>query len=264
MDVIYYPYHTPRGTYHPYTGGAPVLDANGGSWLGKQVIQQIDGTFLFDNLWHDTVVIRANAVVGDHWIFYNDTALRYYRADVTGADTATVLGTLDSVKTINITAYDDTGLVPADPYNNFKIELSKNHGFVQVFDLYTFPYHFYGKDYFMDRVLTGTGFPTPANSSFTLTSLINPTFAQLYDWNAGDVFENSTGLPGPIVAECTPSVIMWTRSSIEQCCRTVCDLAFWAGPRSKYCRSALRPLPTTIIHMRSALIPAHLCCPTIF
>ena len=199
----YFPFHTPRGTYITTLGGSNVLDSAGGSWLGKKVMQLSDGTFLFDNLWHDTVVIKTLANVGDNWVFWRDTIGYYYDAQLTGMDTMTILGSLDSVKTINITAFDTSGSVPADHMNNFKIILSKNNGFVQVFDLYTFPYQPnpyntffpFGYDYFFDRVISGTGGPSAANSVFSLTTLINPTYKQLYNWNTGDVFENSTCLP---------------------------------------------------------------------
>jgi len=195
--TIYYPFHTPRGRYNNLTGPS-VLDSNGGSWLGKKVMQFSDGTFLFDNLWQDTVVIKPQAVVGDSWVMYNDTTKRFYRASIVAADTMTVAGFVDSIKTINITAYDDTGYVPADPVNNFKIILSKNNGFVQVIDLYTFPYHApdsiytQGFDYYLDLISreAGSG-PAPGNSEFSLVSFINPTNEQMTNWNTGDVFENS-------------------------------------------------------------------------
>src|SRR3569833_4487661 len=45
--TVYYPFHTPRGSY----SGVTALDSNGGSWLGKRVLQKSDGTFFFDSYW---------------------------------------------------------------------------------------------------------------------------------------------------------------------------------------------------------------------
>lgn len=201
-DIIYYPFHTARGNYLD-TWTTP-LDSIGGSWLGKKVIKQNDGTFLFDNIWLDTVIIKPQAHVSDSWIFYNDTTAQYYTATVTAQDTMTVLGSLDSIKTVRINAYNATGIDPTDSINNFEIILSKNNGFAKVFDLYTFPYHapdtvhYIGVDYYLDFLIGAwsyMGYSAPAhgvfNSVFTLVSLINPTYTQLYDWNVGDVFENS-------------------------------------------------------------------------
>ncbi len=197
-DIIYYPFHTARGNYTD-TWTTPI-DSNGGSWLGKKVIQQNDGTFLFDNIWNDTVIVKPQARTGDSWIFYNDTTARYYTATVTAQDTMTVLGSLDSIKTIRINAHNASGIDPTDSINNFEITLSKNNGFAKIFDLYTFPYHapdttyVKGNDFYFDYVSIPVWcFPSIvyANSIFKLVQLVNPTHTQLNDWNIGDVFENS-------------------------------------------------------------------------
>jgi hypothetical protein len=53
-DTIFYPYRTVRMS--DYILGSTNIDSFGGSWLGKNVIKQADGTFLFDNIW-DTLII---------------------------------------------------------------------------------------------------------------------------------------------------------------------------------------------------------------
>jgi hypothetical protein len=194
--VLYYPYQSTRKDYN--TGSLYL----GGSWLGSQVRQLSDGTFLFDNMWHDTVFIKTQAHVGDTWKFYNDTTGLYYMAEVTSTDTMTVLGMPDSVKTILITAHNPSGIVTSDSANGLRLILSKNNGFVQIIDLFTFPYHAAdtaykpGNDYYLDYLVGAVDFvfltyPVAAKSTFSLVPLINPTYAQLYDWNIGDVFENS-------------------------------------------------------------------------
>ena len=150
-DSVFYPFHTfrfkPNVMYGGYTPAIP--DTVEGSWLGNKVIMQPNGTFLFDNMGSDTVIIKTQAHLSDTWIFYNDTTNIYYTATITAIDTMTVLGTLDTVKTIKLNAYSSGVLNSADPINNFEIKLSKHQGFVQVFDLYTFPYHFgLNTDYF--------------------------------------------------------------------------------------------------------------------
>jgi len=200
--TIYYPFHTPRGYYQVDT-----LDPTGGSWLGKRVLQLSDGTFLFDNLWQDTIVIKTQANIGDSWIFCKDTSTRYYQATLLTNDTMSVLGAVDSVKKILITALDTSVIVATDPADSFQIIVSKRHGFVKAFDLYTFPYHLpnssytMGLDYYLDECLNlipnyytpfyipPSALPTHNNSIFNLISFINPTNMQLYDWSVGDVYE---------------------------------------------------------------------------
>ena len=209
-DTIYYPYHTPRGSYGCYYTGS--LDSNGGSWLGGKVIKDSDGTFLFDNLWHDTIIIKTQAHVGDSWIFFEDTTQISYKATLVALDTMTVLGTIDSVKKIIIEA-DSGGVINTlDPVNNFQILLSKHSGFVQVFDLYTFPYHrpdsihvnVWYFDYYFDLLLGlpivgGDGGCDPFyfnrvdsdKLTFKLIPFHSPTRMEIYDFNIGNIFESS-------------------------------------------------------------------------
>ncbi len=199
-DTVYYPFHSIRG----YINLVVAIDSNGGSWLGKKVIEQTDGTFLFDDIWNDTVIIKTQANIGDSWIFYNDTSSVYYVANVVSADTASIIGVLDSVKNISITAYNGTNVVSNSPINNLSIVLSKNHGFVKVFDLYTFPYHDsdYGytnfNDYFFYMVSTVHGFPPFSGPNFspytinsyqqfTQVSFHYPSQDEIYSYNPGDI-----------------------------------------------------------------------------
>lgn len=207
--IVYYPFHTPRGAYDIGSSMVmPVLDPNGGSWLGKRVLQLSDGTFIFDSYWNDSVIIKTQANIGDSWVFYKDSSSLYYKATMLANDTMTILGVPDSVKTILITANNTSGIVTSDPLDSFQVILSKNNGFVQVFDLYTFPYHkpdsIYrlGLDFFLDRstcttynINNNAGIPIAPNQTitlFTLTDFINPNEQQLNNWNVGDVIESSS------------------------------------------------------------------------
>jgi len=220
-DTIYYPYHTPRISYIPIISST-ISATQQGSWLGEKVIQKPDGTFLFDNLW-DTVIIKSQAHLGTTWTMYNDTGIFSYTATVTSIDTMTVLGLLDSIKRITITALRNGRTDTVDPVNNFQIVLSKNYGFVQAIDLYTFPYHrpdsisfqppaSYGTagfDYFLDNLLGNLGNcdlclpdiePDTINSVFHLFPFRYPTNLDLYNFAAGDVYESEhlmTPITGP-------------------------------------------------------------------
>ena len=198
-SVVYYPFHTPRGEYGPgHLYGTDTMHK--GSWLGEKVLQLNDGTFIFDNIWDDSVIIKTQASVGDSWIFYNDTGHVYYEASLTTIDTMTVYGALDSVKTIMITARNSAGIVTTDPVDSFELRLSKNGGFVQAMDLYTFPYHKgdsayrRGLDVFLD-IVTGNNPPALRNTIFSITDLVVPNEQQLHNWSIGDVLESNHGTP---------------------------------------------------------------------
>ncbi len=148
-------------------------------------------------------MIKTQAHIGDSWTFYRDTSHTWYIAKVVSTDTMTVLSALDSVKKISITAYTASGIDSTNPLRDFTIILSKNHGFCQVFDLYTFPYHrpdttyYFGFDFFMDRVSldyqyineTSGSFPTSSNAEFKLVTFIIPNDTQMYHWDSGDYFD---------------------------------------------------------------------------
>ncbi len=205
----YFPYHTPRGRL---STSSTILDSNGGSWLGKRVIELNDGRFLFDNIWHDTVVINTRANTGDNWVFYNDSSTCYYMATMIAKDTMTVLGVIDSIKRILITAFDTSGHIITDLVDSFELKLSKNHGFVQVFDLYTFPYHapnaFYGMntDYYLQSITfpnipdlpihlySYSMQPEKHNSTFRIIPYSNPSPNDLTRLHVGDVIEYSSCL----------------------------------------------------------------------
>jgi hypothetical protein len=191
-DVLYYPYRTRRKKSELSYYEDTVM----GCWLGGRVVMKPDGVFLFDNYWRDTVIIKTNASIGDSWIFYDDTSSASYWATVTGMDTMTVLGVLDSIKTITIHAFASGVPSPSDPVDNFQIQLSKEHGFVKVFDLYTFPYHFTtaGDLYYnWAQVAHNPGYggvvPFESAMHFQIVDFQNPALRDIFDFNTGDVFE---------------------------------------------------------------------------
>jgi hypothetical protein len=200
-DSVFYPFRTPRGSYDASSSIHSELIA-GGSWLGQKVIQQNDGTFIFDSYWGDSVIIKTRANIGDSWLFYNDSGSTYYIAAITAADTMTILSSLDSIKTILINAYNSSGHDTSDLLDSFNIVLSKNHGFVEIFDLYTFPYHKpdsayrVGLDFFLDRSTSTSSTindfagnpPSEIITVFKLIDFIIPNNQQLYNWSAGDIF----------------------------------------------------------------------------
>jgi hypothetical protein len=204
-DQVYYPFKTARGYYLDMA----LLDSNGGSWLGGEVLAKANGDFLFDNHWGDTVLIKTHAAFGDHWVFYNDSSASYYTATVTDLGTMNILGALDSVKRIILTSYNGTTINTADSLNGFEIILSKAHGFVQVFDLYTFPYHpadssyNHGRDYYLDQ-LTDNYSPGPSNSIFRISDYNFVSAEYQYDRNVGDVYQYAQCYMASVFTQCSP------------------------------------------------------------
>lgn len=182
---IYSLFKTLRGGYSsvPQTILVP-----GGSWMGDDVIVYDDGLHTIETMWGDTVYIKSRALVGEEWIFHTGSnAPEYFKAKVVSIDTMTVSGSIDSVKIISINAYYNKVPV-ADPLNGFTLKLSKDHGFVEAFELYTFPYHAPGQpiqkgaDYYFDE-MGGVN-----HAMFHICSY-EPADNKLHDWQPGDVLE---------------------------------------------------------------------------
>lgn len=186
-DTLLVPFSTQR---HVLPGSG--LDATNGSWLGSRIMDRHDGFFTFNTIWNDTVYVQTQAMPGDTWDFYNDGVGRSYKATVTSIDTMTVMGVLDSIKTIVINAYVGGVINPSDTVNGFEMILSKDHGFVQAFDLYCFPYRAspvsgWYSDFYQDRI----GSVTKSKMRFVRTEFHVPTKMEVYDFNEGDVFVTS-------------------------------------------------------------------------
>jgi hypothetical protein len=136
---IYYPFRTARVPAHDQSVFADTL---GGSWLGKIIMENLDGSTTFiPNMWGDTIVIKNNAQLNESWTFYHDSSSIYIKASVVAEDTITVADVLDSIKKIRLTVMDGSSELFNDSLNNLEIIITKEHGFLQAIDLYLFPYH---------------------------------------------------------------------------------------------------------------------------
>lgn len=201
-DTVLYLFRTPRGRYGTDSNMNPLqLDVNGGSWLGKTITIKPDGTHEIPNYWGDTVIIKSQAQLNESWIIYDDTTSHWYEAAVTEIDTMTVLGTIDTVKTITLTAKHLTTINTNDPLHNQKIRISKNYGLVTTCDFYMFPLHEPGIAYKQgfDFYTDNAGY-----FSFNLTEFHNPKMTELNNWQVGDLLERKfesvgTGAFGNII-----------------------------------------------------------------
>jgi len=188
---IYYPFRSQRGAYLGSTTGIFPTDTNGGCWIGKTVRRYNDGTHIFENIWHDSVIIKTIADVGDTWIFYTDTSRIFYRATIATKAPEDVMGVSDTVIRIQIqTFHTDTGFIPSDPANNLVVAISKHYGLVEFFDLYLFPHRLVAatlgsatasqvNDYF---------YQVRGNQQFGRVAFSNTDLTSISDFSPGDVF----------------------------------------------------------------------------
>lgn len=182
-DSVFYPFKTKR-----VVSNMTLPDTGTGSWMGRKINVKADGDYVFRTTWLHTITIKTLANPGDTWLFCNDYPYRFYNATVTSVDTMTIMGTLDSVKTVKLNTIYISGLADStNVLNNFEIKLSKEHGFVSVFDLYMFPYY-RGSTLYSDVYFGEFGSFSAANYTFVQTEFHVPTRQEVYDFNIGDVF----------------------------------------------------------------------------
>lgn len=188
-NTVLYPFITARGEV--FSSSMPVLK-KGGSWLGQEITILADGTHWFKNYNHDTIVIKTQANVNDKWTFYDDTSGISYEAVVLSEDTMSLPVGFDTVKTILLTAKNKYGnVLVKDTFNNRKVIISKNHGFVQIFDLFVFPQQreiFRHFDHFTELA---------KNIDFTISDFYNPDILEIYDYQPAEVFQTKGSMvPG--------------------------------------------------------------------
>jgi hypothetical protein len=145
-------------------------------------------------MWHDTVVIKTQANVGDSWLFFRDSADIYYRAYVVSKSTRSIYGTVDSVKVLQLKAFHrDTGYIPSNPINNLKITLSKNYGFYEVFDFSLFPRRFVDPHLPMiSNTITDYFYRWCGPQQFRHIQVNIERGSDLYNYEVGDIIERMT------------------------------------------------------------------------
>lgn len=121
------------------------LDTLHGSWwLGFNMVRNINGDETYQNTNADAILFKTKAPLNASWT--GATILgNTYTFTVTQIDTMTVDGVVDSIKRISISSSS------ASPYNGHEFVLSKEHGFLQTFEIYFFGLHIFGGitgDYF--------------------------------------------------------------------------------------------------------------------
>ena len=149
------------------------------SWIGKRIIIKENGINQIINRDNDTITINTLAKIGDMWTFFKSSDTLIIIASVSSIDTMSFAEISDTVKTIQLKAFDkDMNQIESD-INNLEIIISKNYGFVKIPGLYYFPE--YIKDYSSNLIeydLVGM-----SNPKFGIQNL---TWFDVNDFQVGD------------------------------------------------------------------------------
>ena len=134
-DTLFYNYPVTDLDY----GGGCSLTFKDTSWVGKYVLLKPGGNYYFFNYNADTLHFRTQAQWNETWVFFQLGGGDYLEARVVSIDTQTVTGTLDSVKTILLSAYDSGGNPISHVSDGMQMGMSKNHGLTRAPDFFRFP-----------------------------------------------------------------------------------------------------------------------------
>ncbi len=154
---------------------------SGPSWFGSKLIIKANGDNCFLNRNEDSIIIRTQGDIGDSWTVYKENSLIII-GEVTDIDTMSFLTLIDSVKTIQFSAFDGN-LIPVDhSINNMSIYLSKKYGLIQTLNFSLFPSYsepvFYNYHEIEMFQLAGLSHPE--------LGIQNLEWNDIYDFQAGD------------------------------------------------------------------------------
>ena len=144
------------------------------SWIGTRIISQDNGNYIFFNRQNDSIIIQSNAVIDSAWRLYNFSNGNYVEATLADISIQSVLGGLDSVKTITIQTKDTSGSNINHPINGHEFKISKANGLINTINIIDFP------DDTSSYTLVGHSNPD--------VGTVNLTAREIYNYNIGDEF----------------------------------------------------------------------------
>ncbi|MEO8087837.1 MAG: hypothetical protein ABI763_13520, partial [Bacteroidota bacterium] len=181
-DSVLYNYRgIPDGCYY-YPGCFHINDT---LWPGVKILISQNGDNLFLNYANDSIIIKTRAYLNDTWRLFEMDNGDYISGEIDSINFVPVLGMMDSVKNIKLTARNSSGNTIAHTINGHYIKISKNHGLVTSVSLFNFPSEEY------EYSIIGLSNP--------VLGLQNLTAAEIFNLDVGDIFQYSNhedyGLP---------------------------------------------------------------------
>jgi hypothetical protein len=165
-------YHNHQILSQTAYSGSCQITINDSSWIGHQVIVKPNGDYLFFNRNSDSILIKPAANLSNTWVVYTFPNNDYIEASVVSIENTTVLGTMDSLKTIVLQAKDNSNNNISHSFNNKEIRLSKNQGLVGFYNMTNFP--------------LDTNVYNLIGASNPNMGIVNLTAAEIFDYNIGD------------------------------------------------------------------------------
>jgi hypothetical protein len=155
------------------------------SWAGSKVVVHTDGANVYFNRENDSIVIKTHAKPGETWLVYHKNDSISISGEVVVFDTASVLGHLDTVKTIRFQVLDFSGEKRDNRLNNMEVSISQNFGWIKAINFNSFP-NFSGTSAIFQDFVSGTlvGIDNPP------LGIQNLTWWEVFDFQPGDIIHN--------------------------------------------------------------------------
>jgi hypothetical protein len=156
----------------------------GSSWIGSEEIALPSGDNYFINYKGDSLLVRTMASIGDSWLFLRDAELNLeLHSTIISLSVDTMLGLADSVKVLELHAFDTLGNAKIHALNGVQFKLSKHFGLTQLIELYSTPRQVY---YSPEKIYKLVGMTDPR------LGVQNIGYRQIFDFEVGDEFHTLT------------------------------------------------------------------------
>lgn len=198
-------------TFYPYKTGRintslslnNTIDPDGGSWLGRKIIELPDHSTHIPTKWNNSFLIKNDAVIGQSWVAYSDSTDIKFIAKVISIESTSFANITDSVKTISIQAVQGSNTLIADSLNGMTFSLSMHHGLVKAFPFYFFPFYNHHQnnfDFNYDYYLNNYDGYTSIKNGFTFNRVdYKPILAkQIFSYTPGDILISQEMVNNPL------------------------------------------------------------------
>ena len=163
----------------------------GANFIGHTATEKANGDFIFYNTENEEILIKSLASLNETWTCYTYPNGNYIEAFVFAHDTLTFLDITDSVKTIHFITKNTEHAIIENGTDTMQLQLSKQHGFVELVKFYVFPDKNSVRYYYSIH----SGEPTETCTKLLLAGKSNPqigmknvTYSEAFDYEVGDEF----------------------------------------------------------------------------
>lgn len=158
------------------------ITPNGIAWNGNKCIC-VGDTYYFFNSKQYSIKIMPLEKINSSWIAYKFSNDDMIVARISRKEIISLLGVSDSIKTISFQRQTKAGIAINDLINDAFLKISKNYGFVKVFEFKVFP------EEYIQQTLIGM-----TNPALGLTYLTNK---EIYNFDIDDEFHYDIAYSNP-------------------------------------------------------------------